>query len=105
AVDRADREALRRFRLQVLVAARDDRDLRIVLLEAGRYAELLAVRCHVAAAGIDQRGIEARKRAEQLADRRRAEAFGPRAAEREVVDHLPAETDLVVRRRAEVRVV
>ena len=54
---------------------------------------------------IGQRGVEARERAEQFADRRRTEALRIRAAEGQIVIELPAEAELAVGRAAERGVV
>src|SRR3546814_1253033 len=56
-------------------------------------------------ARIDQGRVEAAQGAVQLADRRRAEAFGERAAQQQFVGHLPAQSDLAGTLAAEGRVV
>src|SRR5690606_5444724 len=86
------------FRPEVRVAAGHDRDLRIRLLEVRRigHAQGRTVRANLAGCGVARildRRIEARERAVQLADRRRAEAFGPGAAQGEVIGDLPAQAE------------
>ena len=57
-------------------------------------------RRRAAGAGIGHLLVEARRRAEQFADARRAEALGPGAAEQQVLDRLPVDPG-AERRRGE----
>ncbi len=110
AVHDAGGDRLRGFRRQVDVAARARGDLRVGLFERGRIRHALrdAVRRSLtgrAVAGIGDRRVEARRRTVEFADRRSAEAFRPGAADRQVFRRLPAQTELVVGRAAERRVI
>ena len=99
APDETGREAFGRFRVQLVVAAGGDRDLRVRLLVVGRHAQ----RGAVAGQGrVEQRrrarvvelGVEAAGRTEQFADRRRAETFGVAGAEHQFVHQLEAQAVL-----------
>src|SRR5690606_30817009 len=95
------------FRLQLLVARGHHRDLRIGLLVVGRHAfgHAFGRGRGRTVAGIDQGRIEAAERAVELADRRGPETFGERAAQQELVGHLPAQPDLAGVGAAEVGIV
>src|SRR6185369_10958791 len=103
----ADHPALRRFRLQVLIAPGKDgqlilrpgirpvrRSLRCAIRGDGRVVAEPAVTRAVDRAGIVKRGVEARLRPEQFTDGGSAETLRPIGAKPEVTNGHPVQARL-----------
>jgi len=110
-VHKAGGVAIRGLGLEMRIATREGRDLRVGLLEAGRHllrrAPRHVLRSNAAAgraAGVDQRRAELRE-AVELAEVRRTESGRVVASDREVMHRLPAQASLISSLVAERRVV